>query len=210
MAWDGADRIKLSKDGAVFENNEGYDLHALNVDGVKLDGKLDDSFWNGVTEWTNKTSPCYEKQGVYAIVQAKKGNAGVYLAVTMYHHKAYDAVVKENGTAWWHYLNIEYRFGNWDTSAQRVACPYWNGGYTQECVFGWTSVANKDDGLGSYEYKTVFEIFTPYELMGSENPKDDLHLQISFVGENDWNWLLNIWEDSTLPNTVTNEGFVRK
>lgn len=210
LAWDLADRIKLSKDGAVFENNEGYDLHALNVDGVKLDGKLDDSFWNGVTEWTNKTSPCYKNQGVYAIVQAKKGNAGVYLAVTMYHHKAYNAVVKDSGSDWWHYLNIEYRFivGNWDASVQRVACP-WNNG-ALNCVFGWTSVENKDDGLGSYEYKTVFEIFTPYEMMDANNPKDDLQLQISFVGENDWNWLLNIWEDSTLPNTVTNEGFVRK
>lgn len=212
LVWDNADRVKISAAGAEFVNY-GYDQHALNADAVTLDGSLNEDFWSEVTVWENTNCLSYSSNGVYAKVQARKGAAGVYLAVTMYHHKAHTKVIREDGTAWWHYLNIEFRFvvnGDWENSLQRAACP-WNNG-ALNCAFGWTSVANTDEGLSSYEYKTVFEIFTPYEW-GIGNTfaiKKDISLWISCVAETGWTWLLEFNQDTTLPMVVGNDGFVRR
>lgn len=212
LVWDGADRIKISATGAEFVNY-GYDQHALNADGITLDGNLNEDFWSGVTVWENTGCTSYSSNGVYAKVQARKGAAGVYLAVTMYHHTAYNVAVKGDGSDWYQYLNIEFRFvvnNNWDASAQRAVCP-WNNG-AANCAFGWTSVANEDEGLSSYAHKTVFEIFTPYEWgIGSNFAiKKDIPLWIACVAETDFTFLLDFNQDTTLPTVVGNDGFVRR
>ncbi len=212
LVWENADRLKLSATGMEFVNY-GYDQHALNADGITLDGKLDESFWEGVTVWKNTGCTSYSSNGVYAEVQAAKGSAGIYLAVTMYHHTAYNVAVKGDGAEWYQYLNIEFRFvvnSNWDASAQRAVCP-WNNG-AANCAFGWTSVENSDADLSSYEYKTVFEIFTPYELgIGSSFAiKNDIPLWIACVAETDFTFLLDFNQDTTLPTVVGNDGFVRR
>lgn len=195
LAWDGGDRFKVTADGATFE--KGFEKNSL--DGVTLDGVLDEDFWKDVTVWDNTGCTSYSQTGVYAKVQATKGNAGVYLAVTMYHHKAPTTSIQGNGTEWWNYLNIEYRFvvnGDWGASVQRAASVYQ--GNTNDygainCTYGVTSVENTDEGLNSYEYKTVFEIFTPYECIADQfiiSEDMEIPLWISCVAESGWTWLI--------------------
>lgn len=96
-------------------------------------------------------------------------------------------------------------------SYQRAACP-WNNG-ALNCAFGWTSVENSAAVEGKdYAYKTVFEIFTPYEWAVTEvyPIHADMPLWISAVAETGWDFLLNFGQDATLPTTLTDAGFVRK
>lgn len=209
FAWDGADRFKVTADGLTFVQ-DGYEGHALAVDGVKLDGVLDENFWKDVPTYDNsKCASSYPE--VYALVQARKGAAGVYLAVTMYHNRpATDQIQGGDGAQWWQYLNIEYRFinGSWDNSYQRAASVY---GGSVCCASGYVTGENTDDSI-SYSYKTVFEIFAPYEWGVSEQfaINGDIPLWISCVAESGWKWLIEFNQDTNAPQTVTNEGFVRK
>lgn len=216
LAWNDADRLKITASGITFVQ-ENYNDHARNVDSLTLDGNLDEAFWTGVTVWNNANCTSYSDRGVYALVQAKKGNAGIYLAVTMYHNKAANEKVQNEGTEWWHYLNIEFRFlvnNNWtDTGSwQRAASTYNN--IAINCTFGWTTAANTEtveDGK-TYAHKTVFEIFAPYEwgIADKFATKGDIPLRISCVAESGYTELLTSTTDNTLPNTIINDGFVRK
>lgn len=215
LVWDGADRVKVSATGCDFVNG-GYDTHSVAADNITLDGNLNETFWNGVTQWNNKGCTSYSAQGVYGIVQAKKGTAGIYLGVTLYHNKSYGTQIQGDGTQWWNYLNIEYRIvvnNEWANakSYQRAVCP-WNNG-ALNCAFGWTSVENSEAVEGKdYAYKTVFEIFTPYEWAVTEvyPIHADMPLWIATVAETGWDFLLNFGQDATLPTTLTDAGFVRK
>lgn len=211
LVWDGADRVKVSATGCELVNGD-YKTHSLAADNVNLDGNLDEAFWTGVTKWNNKNCTSYSVKGVYAEVQAKKGTAGIYLGITMYHDTPYDTKVQHDGTQWFHYLNIEYRIvvdNNWEGSKQRALCP-WNNGKA-ECEGGWTSVANTEEIEGkTYAYKTVFEIFTPYEWAVTDfyPIHADMPLWIACVAESGWDHLLNFGQDATLPTTLTDAGFV--
>ncbi len=223
FAWDGADRFKVTKDGLTFVQ-EGYDGHALSADGVALDGVLDEDFWKDVTVWDNKGCSSYSGNGVYAKVQAKKGAAGIYLAVTMYHHKAATEQLRTDGdeNQWWVYLNIEFKFvvnGNWEdgNSYQRASSVH---GESINCASNFATAENTDteaiegteDTLANYEYKTVFEIFSPYEWGVADvfGIDADIPLYIACVAETGWNWLINFGEDATAPTVVTNDGYIRK
>ncbi len=123
------------------------------------------------------------------------------------------SALRENtgdGAQWWQYLNIEYRFinGSWDNSYQRAASVY---GGSVCCASGYVTGENTDDSI-SYSYKTVFEIFAPYEWGVSEQfaINGDIPLWISCVAESGWKWLIEFNQDTNAPQTVTNEGFVRK
>lgn len=212
LAWDGADRIKLNANGAEFVV-ENYVQHAANADNVALDGNLDEEFWNGVTLWNNANCPSFSDNGVYATIQAKKGNAGVYLAVTLYHNTGYDQKIQGDGTQWWNYLNLEFRFvvnSDWNGALQRAVCP-WNNGKLN-CEAGWTSVENTQEIAGrSFAYKTVFEVLTPYEWdMGAFPVHEDMPLWIGCVAEKGFYWVLDFGVDQTAPTVVTDEGFIRK
>lgn len=220
LAWDNVDRLKLTASGVTFVQ-ESLNEQALKIDNVTLDGNLNDDFWSGVTAYDNKNSSSYNA-GVYALVQAKKGNAGIYLAVTMYHNQAANEKVQNEGNAWWHYLNIEFRFvvkNDWNhvDSLQRAASTYNNEAIN--CAFGWTTAENTEtvEEGKTYAHKTVFEIFAPYDRGIGDKfaTKEDIPLWIACVAENNtpgaskWNYLLepNL---STDPNTITSEGFVHK
>lgn len=225
LAWNGADRIKLTTNGAEFTTQ----LFASDVeaDGVTLDGKLDEEFWNGVTAW-NTTGWEYSEpvKNIYAVIQARKGNAGVYLAVTLYHNKAYTEAVIDDGSNWYQSLSIEWRFvtignTNWDSNVQRAVCPKYG---NKNAEFGWTSVENSEAINGkSYAYKTVMETFVSWELVAAErysSDKDyehvgffihgDIPMWIGLVAETGFTYLPDFNAVPTAPTTLTDAGFVRK
>lgn len=206
LAWGApGNRIKLTDEGASVYTN------VVAEDGVTLDGSLNEEFWQDVTVWNNKNCESYSINGVYALVQAQKGNRGVYIGVTMYHNKADDYVIQGNGLEWWNYLNIEFRFVKndvWDSSVQRAASVFQNEAIG--CQFGRSTSSNSDEGLEAYAYKTVFEIFVDYDWVDGVTAENDTPLWIACVAETNYNWLLEFNQDKTLPTVLTSEGFVRK
>lgn len=210
LIWDGADRLKLDANGATFVQENYYD-HARNADGVIVDGKLDEDFWSGVSAYNN--SNCASSYpSVYALVQAKKGHAGAYVAVTMYHNKPSTELLRTdgNGTDWYQYLNIEFRFikgGSWDASDQRAASVT---GTSINCASAFVTGENTDESVSGYRYKTVFEVFVPYEWENGFAIHSDMPLWISCVAEDGWKWLLEFNQDQNAPQTLTDNGFVRK
>lgn len=208
LIWDNADRLKLDANGATFVQENYFD-HARNADSVIIDGKLDEDFWSGVSVYNN--SNCASSYpSVYGLVQAKKGHAGAYVAVTLYHNKAASEAVQLDGTQWWHMLNVEFRFvrdGNWDASIQRAASV--NGQYFN-CASAFVTGENTDENVSGYRYKTVFEVFVPYEWEDGFAIHSDMPLWISCVAEDGWKWLLEFNQDQNAPQTLTDNGFVRK
>lgn len=207
LAWgEPANRVILTATGTSNYNRA--DL--CKDDSVTLDGNLDEDFWSGVTAYNNKNSTSYSAGGVYALTQAKKGTKGVYIAVTMYHNKATDQVIQNEGNAWWHFLNVEFCIGAWGSTPQRAAS-VWNSNAIN-CAFGWTTAANTEtvEEGKTYAHKTVFEIFVDYDWLSGVTAENDTTLMIACVAENAWHWLLNCDEGSTDANTITSEGFVHK
>lgn len=191
--------IRVTANGVGSENVEQI------ADNINIDGRLDDEFWNGTTKWEN-TNTSTRTNGVTAYTQAKLGDAGVYIAVTMYHNTGYSDKIQGDGTAWWNYVNIEFRFGtNWDASAQRACC-IWNNGVAG-CDFAYTSAASDVEG---YTYKTVFEIFVAKANLGEYVNAEEVPLMVSAVADGGWGWILDPWVNATQPNTVTRTDFVRK
>ena len=191
----------------VTANGVGSENVAQIAENINIDGRLDDEFWNGTTKWENtNTLSADATHGTKAYIQAKRGNAGVYVGVTMYHKASTSTIIQQDGTAWWHYINIEFRFGtNWDASIQRACC-IWNNGVIL-CDFAYTTV---ESDLEGYNYKTVFEIFVANESLGEYATADEVPLLIACVSDGGWGWLLDPYVNTTQPNTVTRTDFIRK
>lgn len=207
LAWGSpANRVVLTASGASNYNKA--DL--CKSDSVTLDGNLGEDFWSGVAAYNNVNSSSYSDAGVYALIQAKKGTKGVYIAVTMYHNKATTEVVQNAGNDWWHFLNVEFHLGGtWGDTPQRAAS-VWNN-TAINCEFGWTTAENTEtvEEGKTYAHKTVFEIFVDYDWTSGVTAENDTTLLIACVAEKGWYWLLN-FDNASDANTITSEGLARK
>lgn len=189
-------------DHYIYVTKDGVSSHNANQinDGVNVEGTLDDDLWKDTT--------VYEATVNDALVQyqARRGEAGVYVGITVYSAKAWNEATYGDGNDWFYYLNIEFRFGaygRWDQSVQRAICP-WNNGFAN-CIGAYNIEESDKEG---YAYKTTFEIFVANELLGDYSSSEEVPVLIAAVVNTGWGVVT--FGDNGLPNTITKTDLVHK
>jgi len=127
-----------------------------------LDGVFDDDIY---TNEVKNNAVNLVVNGASVSIMGVKDGSGVYLAFKVIHKTAPTQNLKNDGTAWWHFLNIEFRIsgrngnGNeqiWLSSRDNDHFSHGGGGIGKELQGGYKSV---DNGDGTYT--TTFEAYIP-------------------------------------------------
>lgn len=126
------------------------------ADGVTLDGVADESIWTEEVLGNTQNFGARTNGGHFTLA-AVKGSNGVYFYANVWHEAAIGTVLQGDGSAWWNYLNIEFRTGT-NQDAQRAV--WFNNGkaYGLGGVVAGDIVTTKDGSLN----KTSVEFFIPY------------------------------------------------
>ncbi len=173
----------------VTANGIAYASDIATLDGVTLDGVADEEF-------TTLQAVNGEWKGDAITLTGKKLANGVVLYATINHVKATDEVLQDNGTQWFHYLNVEFRLGA-NKGAQICSSVYNN--YTQYCAMG---VATTGEG----PYTTTFELYVPYGSMHGTDIQSDIEIAMEVVTFDSWGTVFGNWDATTF--RVTDNGVV--
>ena len=204
IIWDG-NIAYLSANGIVWGTNGGWnqasrDFAALEgtpaIDGVRED------FYNDLTSVT------YEANGATIVITGKKYDTGILILSTITHTKAPETPINNDGTAWWHMLDLEYRIGkSWNT--QIASSVFDNGNYAGLSASKAVSTQNADG-----TYTTVFETFVTYTSIGEAVGNDysgDISICVGGWIETGFVWLAGNGSENAFTNLyVTETGFVKK
>lgn len=173
----------------VTTNGVAYAADVAALDGVTLDGTMDAGF-----EALETVSGSHKEEAV--TLTGKKLQYGVVLYATINHSKAVGDVVQNDGTAWFHFLNVELRMG---TNKWAQICSSVHNNYTQFC-------ASAINTTGEGPYTTTFELYVPYGSMHGTDVASDIEIAMAVVTFDSWGLVFGTWDATTF--RVTDNGVV--
>lgn len=120
---------------------------------ISLDGYFDESYY---TDSVKEKVFMAQVGNASVSVMGVNTSGGILFGFTIVHASSTDTVLQNDGTAWFHYLNIEFRLAT-NNAWQYAGSVYANATHVNQCRSGYRTVRNSDG-----TYTTYMEIFVAH------------------------------------------------
>ena len=196
VAYITADGITSAWRGAGWENTQKQVAEDMAAgSGLTIDGKADEALYAGLTSVT------YDNvNGAKVVITGRKLSTGIIALTTVTHTRPATDIIQGDGSAWWCYLDIEYRIGG-NYSTQMATSVFNNGDWDQYCA---SKAVTVDNGDGTYT--TTFETFLAFSTeYGGMDYEGDVQVCVGGVFETGFTWITGVETSNLYAN---DEGFV--